>query len=147
MNVRQITVFIEDKPGTLDEIMTALTKKNIHIRAFTAVDMGGMTILRILVDNIMWTASLINEKGCAATFTDVFVAEVSNAETGLIKVLDILRDSGINIQHVYPVMSKNTRWIGREIYMVFEVNDNAKALEVLSENGIKTLTQEELSAL
>ena len=147
MNIKQVTVFIEDKPGTLDNVMTALTEHDVHIRAFTAVDMGGMTILRILVDNVMWTTALLKEIGCAATLTDVFVAEVSNVESELLKVLDILRDSNINIQHVYPVMSKNTRWIGKEIYMVFEVNDNAKALEVLRENGISTLTQEELSAL
>lgn len=147
MNIKQVTVFIEDKPGTLYKVMAALSEHDIHVRAFTAVDMGGMTILRILVDNVMWTTSLLKEIGCAATLTDVFVSEVSNAGAGLLKVLDILRNSGINIEHVYPVMSKNARWIGKEIYMVFEVNDNAKAIEVLRENGINTLTQEELSAL
>ena len=106
-----------------------------------------MTILRLIVDNIIYTTSLLKSAGYAANFTEVFVAEVSDPENGLIKVLDLLGDSGINIQHVYPITSKNSRWIGREIYMVFEVNNNARAMEILHEEGVNLLTQEEIAEL
>ena len=147
MNVRQITIFLEDKPGTLHTALKTLAEENIHLRAFTAADMGGMTILRLIVDNIIYTTSMLKSAGYAATFTEVFVAEVSDPENGLLKVLDLLSDAGINIQHVYPITSKNKRWIGREIYMVFEVNNNARAMEILHEEGINLLTQEEIAGL
>ena len=147
MNIKQITVFIEDVPGTLDELITALRDKNIHIRAFTAVDMGGMTIVRLLVDNIMWTAAALKESGRTSTFTEVIVAEIEDGEVGLVKLLDILKAANINIQHVYPVMTENPALYGHKTHMVFEVQDNAKAMEILVQNGVKVLTQEELAAL
>ena len=147
MNVKQITIFLEDKPGTLHAALKTLAENNIHIRAFTAADMDGMTILRLIVDNIIYATSLLKNAGYAARFTEVFVAEVSDPENGLLKVLDIVSDAGINIQHVYPITSKNARWIGREIYMVFEVNNNAKAMEILREEGVTLLTQDEIAGL
>ena len=147
MNVKQITIFLEDKPGTLHNVLKTLADNNIHLRAFTAVDMGGMTILRLIVDNILYTSSLLKNAGYPVTFTEVFVAEASDPDKGLLKVLDLLGDSGINIQHVYPITSKNSRWIGREIYMVFEVNNNARAMEILHSEGITLLTQEEIAEL
>ena len=147
MNVKQITIFLEDKPGTLHAALKTLAENNIHIRAFTAADMGGMTILRLIVDNIIYATSLLKNAGYAARFTEVFVAEVSDPENGLLKVLDLISDAGINVQHVYPITSKSSRWIGREIYMVFEVNDNARTMEMLRKEGIPLLTQEELAEL
>ena len=147
MNVKQITVFLEDKPGTLDGIITTLNDKNIHIRGFTAVDMGGMTILRLIVNNVIWTAAALKEAGIPSTFTEVLVAEVAGGEAGLVKLLDILKDANINIQHVYPILNENPIQFGQNVYMVFEVNDNAKAIDVLRQNGVKVLMQEELAAL
>ena len=147
MNVKQITIFLEDKPGTLHTALKTLADNDIHIRAFTAADMGGMTILRLIVDNIIYATSLLKNAGYQANFTEVFVAEVSDPENGLLKVLDIVSDAGINVQHVYPITSKNARWIGREIYMVFEVNNNARAMEILREEGVTLLTQDEIAGL
>ena len=147
MNVKQITIFLEDKPGTLHAALKTLAENNIHIRAFTAVDMGGMTILRLIVDNIIYATSLLKNAGYQANFTEVFIAEVSDPENGLLKVLDLVSDAGINIQHVYPITSKSARWIGREIYMVFEVNNNARAMEILREEGVTLLTQDEIAGL
>ncbi len=147
MNIKQISIFLEDKPGTLHGVAELLSERNVHIRAMTAMDMGGMTILRLLVDNIIYTASILKEAGYPATFTEVIVAEVKNAGCDFIRVLDAIKSAGVNIQHVYPIMSKNVRWIGQEIYMVFEVGNYAKAVEAMKAEGINVLTQEELSSL
>ncbi len=147
MNVKQITIFLEDKPGTLYSALKTLEDNNIHLRAFTAVDMGGMTILRLIVDNVIYTASLLKNAGYPATFTEVFVAEITDPDKGMLKILDILSANGINIQHVYPITSKNSRWIGKEIYMVFEVNNNALAMEKLADAGVNLLTQEAITGL
>ena len=147
MNIKQISIFLEDKPGTLHGVAELLAERGVHIRAMTAMEMGGMTILRLLVDNIIYTASILKEAGYPATFTEVIVAEVKNAGGDLIKVLDAIKSAGVNIKHVYPIMSKNARWIGQEIYMVFEVGNYTKAVESLKAEGINVLTQEELASL
>ena len=147
MNIKQISIFLEDKPGTLYGVAELLADRGVHIRAMTAMDMGGTTILRLLVDNIIYTASILKEAGFPAQFTEVIVAEVKNAETELIHVLEAIKGAGVNIQHVYPIMSKNVRWIGQEIYMVFEVSDYARAVEAMKAEGINVLNQEELAEL
>ena len=147
MNIKQISIFLEDKPGTLHGVAELLTGHGVHIRALTAMDMGGMKILRLLVDNVLYTASLLKDGGYPATFTDVLVAEVKNAGEGLITVLETLKAANVNIQHVYPIMSKNVRWIGQEIYMVFEVNNYEQGKDVLQEAGVNVLTLEELAGL
>lgn len=147
MNVKQITIFLEDRPGTLYSALKTLEDNNVHLRAFTAMDMGGMTILRLIVDNVIYTASLLKNAGYPATFTEVFVAEITDPDKGMLKILDILSKNGVNIQHVYPITSKNSRWIGKEIYMVFEVNNNALAMEKLADAGVNLLTQDEITGL
>ena len=147
MNVRQITIFLEDKPGTLHDVIETLTENNIHIRSFTAVDMGGMTILRLIVDNIVYAASLLKGMGLQTSFTDVFVADIPDTESGLVEGLDILKSADVNIQHVYPIMSKNTIRLSNAVHMVFEVSDNERAMRFLEQHEIRLLTQEELAAL
>ncbi len=147
MNIKQISIFLEDKPGTLYGVTELLTERGVHIRAMTAMDMGGMTILRLLVDNIIYTASILKDAGFPASLTEVIVAEVKNAGSDFIKVLEAIKSAGVNIQHVYPIMSKNVRWIGQEIYMVFEVGNYARAVEFMKAEGINVLSQEELAAL
>ena len=147
MNVRQITIFLEDKPGTLHDVIETLTEKNIHIRSFTAVDMGGMTILRLIVDNIVYAASILKGMGLQTSFTDVFVADIPDTESGLVEVLDILKRADVNIQHVYTIMSKNTIRLSNAVHMVFEVSDNERAMRFLEQHEIRLLTQEELAAL
>ena len=147
VNVKQISIFIENKPGALHNIVDALIEHNIHLRAFTVLNIEGLAMLRIIVDNVLWTASLLKNNGVTATFTEVLVAEVSDSGTGLLRVLDILRDGHINIEHAYPIMSKNTALLTKEIYMVLEVDDTAKAMKLLEDEGINIVSQEDLSVL
>ena len=147
MNIKQISIFLEDKPGTLHGVASLLAERGVHIRAMTAMDMGGTTILRLLVDNIIYTASILKEAGYPANFTEVIVAEVKNAGGDLIKVLDAIKSAGVNIKHVYPIMSKNTIRLSNAVHMVFEVSDNERAMRFLEQHEIRLLTQEELAAL
>ena len=147
MNVKQISILLEDKPGTLYSIISALSEHNIHIRAFTVTNVEGVTELRIIVDNVLWTASLLKNMGTEAVFNDVIIAEVANSENGLLRILELLKGADINIEHAYPIMSKNSKWIGKEIYMVFEADDISRASKLLRDEGITLLTQEVLAAL
>ena len=150
MNVKQISIFLENKPGTLHDIVETLLSNDIHIKSFTAVDLGGITVLRIIVDNILWTASILKNFGCTASFTEVILINIAGVAGGLTRVLDILKHNQINIEHVYPLMGRKSRSINAEeysLYMIFEVNDVVKAAEVLTQQGIKITNQEELAAL
>ena len=142
MNVKQVSIFIEHVPGTLHSVVKTLAENDIHIRAFSVVETGGVSVLRLIVDNVLWTASIIKNLGYPATFTEVVVVSIKNSAEEFCHVLEVMKDAGINIEYSYSVMIKNP-----SAGFVFEVNDTAKAQEVLTEAGITVITHEELYAL
>ncbi len=150
MNVKQISIFIENRPGTLHDIVETLSSSDIHIKSFTAANIGGITVLRLIVDNILWTASILKNSGCTAAFTEVVLIDIAGVAGGLSRVLDILKRADINIEHIYPLMGRkptSTNADSHSPYMVFEVNDAGKAAEALTRQGVKVTNQEELAAL
>lgn len=142
MNVKQVSIFIEHVPGTLHSVVKTLADKDIHIRAFSVVETGGVSVLRLIVDNVLWTASIIKSMGYPATFTEVVVVSIPNSAYDFCRVLEVMRDSGVNIEYSYSVIMKNT-----SAGFVFEVNDTEKAQKALNEAGITVITHEELYAL
>ncbi|MBR4197109.1 MAG: hypothetical protein IKQ95_10455 [Synergistaceae bacterium] len=142
MNIKQVSIFIEHVPGTLHKVVKTLAENDIHIRAFSAVEFGGIDILRLIVDNILWTASHLKTLGYPATFKEVIAVSIPNTAERLCKVLEIMRNAGINIEYSYSLVLKNY-----SAGFIFEVDDSARAAEALTEAGIKVITQEELQTL
>lgn len=142
MNVKQVSIFIEHVPGTLHKVVKNLMENDIHIRAFSAAEIGGIDVLRLIVDNILWTASHLKTFGYPATFTEVTVVVIPNLTERFCKVLEVMKDAGINIEYSYPIVLKNSL-----AGIVFEVDDSAKASDALTNAGIKVITQEELQTL
>ncbi|MBQ6773095.1 MAG: hypothetical protein IJP48_03435 [Synergistaceae bacterium] len=108
MSVKQISIFLEHKPGSLYDLTMTLAENDINIRALTVAETGDMALIRLLVDNFLWTASLLKNSGYHATFNDVIVAKISNVPGGLNHILEVLYAAKINIEHTYSIMtSKN----------------------------------------
>ena len=156
MNVKQISIFLENKPGSLYDIAETLAAQDINIRALTVAETGDMALTRIIVDNVLWTISILKNEGYSPNFSDVIVAKISNVPGGLSRILEVLKESGINIEHTYSLINRKlskdnvNSIIGFSVadaYMVFEVSDVSKASDVLKRSGIKIIQQEELSAL
>ena len=142
MNVKQVSIFIEHVPGTLYKVVKSLMENDIHIRAFSAAELGGIDVLRLIVDNILWTASHLKTLGYPATFTEVVAVSIPNTAEEFCRVLEIMRNAGINIEYSYSLVLRNF-----SAGFIFEVDDSAKAAEALTEAGIKVITQEELQTL
>ena len=146
MSVKQISLFMEHRPGSLHEITAMLAKNDIHVRALTVAETNNeLSLIRFIVDNVLWTASVLKNAGYTTTFVDVIVVKFSNVPGGFDHILEIFEKADINIEHMYSLMDhKNVSSGISEEYMVFEVNDFAKAL---MEAGIEIVRQGELSDL
>lgn len=150
MNVKQISFFIENRPGSLYDITKALADENIHIHALTTVEAGNMCLVRLLVDNVLWTSSVLKNNGVAASIVDIIVARISHTPGGLSRVLEVMMKAGVNIEHMYSVISNTGEGTENKIletYVAFEVNDVNKAILVLKAAGIGLIAQEELNSL
>ena len=144
MSVKQISVFLENRPGCLYEMTEALAKNNIDMRGLSLAETSDFGIVRLIVDDVLNTATVLKSSDFVCSLTDVLAVSVPNVPGGLNKVLGILHNAGINVEYMYAILaSKKTE----SAYMIFRVNDNAKAEAELNSAGVKLITQQELSTL
>ncbi|MBQ6971515.1 MAG: acetolactate synthase [Synergistaceae bacterium] len=144
MSVKQISVFLENRPGCLHEMTKALAEAGIDLRGLSLAETSDFGIVRLIVDDVTGTASTLRDAGFVASMTDVLAVEVPNVPGGLNRVLELLDGAGVNVEYMYAILG-NKR--SDTAYMIFRVNDNAKASGALSGAGVKIMEPEELSAL
>ena len=147
VNVKQISILLDNldnHPGRLMNIVSVLTENDINIKAITLAEANNYTTVRIIVDNLLRTASILKRAGLASSFTDVMAMEVPNVPGGLINILKVMNVAGINVEYMYAVQScKNSD----KVCMIFKLNDNETAAYILQAAGIKILSQSELAEL
>ena len=144
MSVKQISVFLENRPGCLHEMTKALAEANIDLRGLSLAETSDFGIVRLIVDDVTGTASTLRAAGFVASMTDVLAVEVPNVPGGLNRVLEVLNAAGVNVEYMYAILGNKK---SDTAYMIFRVNDNAKASGALKVAGVKIMEPEELSAL
>lgn len=144
MSVKQISVFLENRPGCLHEMTKALADANIDLRGLSLAETSDFGIVRLIVDDVLGTADTLRAANFVASLTDVLAVEVPNVPGGLNKVLEILDSAGVNVEYMYAILGNKK---SDTAYMIFRVNDNAKASSALAGSGVKIMEAEELSAL
>ena len=144
MSVKQISVFLENRPGCLFEMTKALADSNIDMRGLSLAETSDFGIVRLIVDDVDGTAKVLKDSGFVSSLTDVLAVSVANVPGGLSRVLEVLHDADINVEYMYAILG-NKR--SENAYMIFRVNDNEKASTVLNDAGVKLVDQSELSAL
>ncbi len=144
MSVKQISVFLENRPGCLHEMTKALADKNIDLRGLSLAETSDFGIVRLIVDDVDGTAKVLSESGFVASLTDVIAVEVPNVPGGLNKVLEILHGADINVEYMYAILGNKS---SQTAYMIFRVNDTQRASEALKSSNIRIMDGKELSAL
>lgn len=144
MSVKQISVFLENKPGTLNEMTKVLADHSLDIRALSLSETEGFGIVRIIVDDVVATDSVLHDAGYVSKLTPVVIALIPDTAGGLNKVLTILRDAGVNVRYMYA--SLGGKGLHRAM-MIFRVDNEQRAETALTENGILLIQQEDVSGI
>ncbi len=144
MSVKQISVFLENRPGCLNEMTQALADAKIDLRGLSLAETSDFGIVRLIVDDVLGTATVLKDAGFVASLTDVLAVEVPNVPGGLNKVLCILNKTGVNIEYMYAILGNKK---SESAYMIFRVNDNEKSSAALEGEGIRILNQAALSEI
>lgn len=139
MSVNQVSVFLENKPGTLNKMTQALVKGGVNIRALSLADTNDFGIVRMIVNDVYEATSVLKEENFVATFTPVLIYAVSDETGSLDKILRAFTESEVNIEYMYAFAGK------KNAYMIFRVTDTKKAEALLNGKGLKSLTQEEIA--
>jgi len=124
---KQISAWIEDRPGTLGRVADALGAKKVDIRAFMAAALEGKGFLRVVVDKPAMARKVLAGLGWQTTVDDLVEVVVSNKPGALGRVADTLGAAGINIHYGYLGTAPGTR----KASLFLSVDDVSGALKVL----------------
>ena len=140
MNVRQISVFLENRAGQLAEITNVLAENGIDLRAISIAEASDYGVLRMIVDDAEKTAGILLEHGYIVSMTPVMVVEVPDRPNGLSPVLALLAEGNIDVEYMYALFTKKVD----SAYMVFRISDENKFADLLASHGMQAATKEEL---
>jgi hypothetical protein len=143
MKVEQISVFLENKPGVLEEVMKALKEANINIRTLSLADTSDFGILRLIVNDVAATSAVLKEKGFRVSRTTVGAVEVPDRPGGLHSILEALGGEAINIEYLYAFVEKS----GENAVIIFRYDNPDRAIEVLQKKGFSVLSGEKLYSM
>ena len=136
MSIKQISVFVENRPGHLQRILALFTEKDINVRGYSCSDTGDYGIARFIVDKPEKALSVLAERDVSATSSDVICLVLKDKPGELERVFGLMAESGVNISYSYSLIST---------YIAFKVNDPDKAEEYLTEQGISLINQNDLA--
>ena len=140
--VKQISVFLENKAGRLAKVTDTLAKANINIHALSLADTSDFGILRMIVSENDLAKNVLKEAGFTVGSTDVIAIEIPHAPGGLNGVLKIFGETQVNIEYMYAFVHKNKAAI-----LVFRCHDAEKAVKELTAYKYKVLTSEEIKSM
>lgn len=143
MTVKQISVFVENKPGKLAELTDYLNQQDIDMRTLSIAEAQDFGIVRMIVDDAYKTSQVLKNAGYVVSITPVLAVEMSDEPGSLYKILKILGDGGVNLDYTYAFFSQKAS----TAYMILRVEDNEKAIEVLGKSGIRPVCQDTIADL
>ena len=143
MKVEQISIFLENKPGGLENVTRILRDANINIRTLSVADTSDFGIVRLIVDHVDDTVRVLKENGYTISRTNVVAVEVPDQPGGLHSILEVLAKAGINIEYMYAFVERS----GQNAVMLFRFDDSDAAIDVLLKNNKTVLPGEKLYTL
>lgn len=143
MSVKQISIFLENKPGRLAEVTEILTEAGVNMRALTLADTADFGVLRIIVNDNRRCMEVLQQNDYIAQETDVIAVEIPDRPGGLHDVLVLLDRSHVNIEYMYVFVEKKVD----NAVVIFRVEEQERAVQVLEGESIRVLSNEEISSL
>ena len=138
--IRQISVFVENQPGSMMNVTSVLTETGVNIRAISTFDTPEFGIMRLVVDDPVSAKNSLTAKGFVTRVSDVIGVELKDEQGNLNQMLKILADGKINIDYIYSFVIRE----GKAPVMVFHTDDFEQAERVLEAADVKIMEEEEL---
>lgn len=143
MAIKQLSIFVENKEGTLCTITDALANASIDIRAMSIADTQDFGILRLIVSDVDKAKTALEDCGCFTSITNVVGVAVDDTPGSLAKVIDVLTKNNINIEYMYAFITVSKKYA----YVVLRVADNDLAEKILKENSIKLVEESDILSM
>lgn len=129
MNLTQLSVFIENKPGHLQNVLKILSDEKINIITLTIAESSDFGILRLIVNDPVKASSKLKEHHITSSITEVIAIEIDDTPGSLYKAIDTFTRRNLNIEYMYAFTEKRK---GRAV-MIFRFDDIETAKKAVAE--------------
>ena len=144
MSIKQISIFVENKPGALYGLTGVLAQNRVDLRALSLAETSEFGIVRIIVNDVYQATTVLKDAGYVHNLTPVVAVAIPDVPGGLNRVLQVLANANINVEYMYAFLG-GTHSDGA--YMIFRVADAEAAEQTLAQRNIKTLEQDQVQGL
>ena len=143
MFIKQLSLFVENKPGRLAEITAIIAGAGIDIRALSIADTTNFGILRIIVDKPDEAERILREAGLTVSLTNVIAIGIPDVPGGFAQAMKALSDAEISVEYMYEFISRDE---GRAC-VILRVEDNTGAVKALQAGNVEILSAEKIYSL
>lgn len=138
MFVKQLSVFMENREGRLEQVTEVLKKKGINVLSLSMADTSEFGMLRMVVSDPEQARAALREEGFSAMLTDVLAVRLEDQAGELYRLAHILCAKGLNIEYMYTLASADRR------AMIVKASDGAAAADAVRDGGLTLYGNEEL---
>ena len=140
MTIKQLSIFIENKGGTLIKVLDLLSKAGIQIIASTVADTKDYGIYRVLTNNPAQAYLILKDAGINVQLSEVFALSIDDQPGRAAETIKEISDAGVSILYLYSFL-----WKGKGV-LVFRADQSEKAKESIMLNKLTFLTEDDFRA-
>jgi hypothetical protein len=142
MKLNQISVFLENKPGQLRMVCQLLADANINILTLSLADTRQFGILHIITPEWEHALTVFKQAGFIASMNEVLAVEVADRPGGLVQILDVIEETGLNVEYMYAFTFGDKG----KAALIFRFDNPDVAIPKLKAGGINIIGKVELFA-
>ena len=143
MAIKQLTVFVQNKKGTVASVTDILSKSNINLRALSIAETQDFGILRIIVNDEETAERVLLEHGYLIKAIDVLGVKIGDTPGKLTEALSVLDKADINVEYMYAFLARTEK----HAYVVLRVEDNQAAENALKNANFKMICEDDIRKL
>ena len=140
MTIHQISIFIENRSGTMIKVLEVLKQAGIDLIASTVADTTEYGIYRIICSEPLRAHEELQTAGIVVTISDVFALELDNKPGRAADAVRIFSEAGINLSYMYSFLLN-----GKGI-LVFRTDNAEEARNAITQNGLKFIAEQDLTS-
>jgi hypothetical protein len=131
MNVKQLSIFLENRPGHLQSALKVLAERNINIKTLTIAEVSDFGIVRMIVNDTDNAVRALKESHYTCSVTEVLALQIDDSPGSLLRALETFSKNGLNIEYMYAFTEKRDD----NAVMIFRFDDIEEAKKVLIAEG------------
>ena len=140
MKIKQLSIFLQNRMGSLSKPLEVLSENGINIRAMCMADTSEFGILRLVVDDPLKGKEVLEESNFLVKITEIIGVEMNDTPGGLTDVLKVIKDNQIDLEYLYAFTHDKVN----KAILLLHADDIDNLIKVLEDNAMVIVPSEEI---